>query len=175
MELLDTSEAASLYFQGGFGRCLGDSFSTSQAHDDWVVCSQGDFRDSSESSVLQKEGAGPDIAEGRGCSITLTEEGAVRYAVKRRSSSPSSRRKEQPFIFQTEGAVLLRCRRKEQWPRLELRLVMHFAYMERAIHSTSHMLALSLVMVTDFTMKSAKVTRSQQDRLCQGHRELLIK
>lgn len=95
-------------FQGGFERCLGDSFSTSQAHDDWVVW------DSSELSVLQKEGASPTIAEGRGGSLILKKEGAVRYAVKRRSvprppggkSSPlfSSRKDQSSYV--AEGRAI---------------------------------------------------------------------
>lgn len=40
VELLDINEADSLYFQGGSERCLGDSFSTSEAHNDWIVRGQ---------------------------------------------------------------------------------------------------------------------------------------
>jgi hypothetical protein len=112
--------------------------------------------------MLKKEGAAPLTPEGRGYPLTLTKEGAVRYSVKRRSNSPFSRRKEQPLIFRTEGAVLLCCRRKEQWPETTLGLVIHFAYMERAIQSTSHTVVLSLITVTDITVESLKAIRRQQ-------------
>lgn len=54
---------------------------------------------------LLKEGAALHTLKGRGYPITLSKEGAIRDASKRRSSSPSSRRKEQPLVFQTEGPV----------------------------------------------------------------------
>lgn len=74
----------------------------------------------------------------------------------------SSRRKERPLNFRTEGAALLCCGGKEQRLGLELRLLIHFACMERAIHYASHILAPSLLTVTYFKVKSAKPIRSQQ-------------